>query len=46
VHARLYRPCVTQFSTKASPENTPLGRHLQKLEDTIDLYVQKAKLAA
>jgi hypothetical protein len=46
VHARLYRPSVTQFSTKAPPENSRLRRHFQKLEDTIDIYLQEAKLAA
>ena len=45
VHARLYRPSLTQFSAKAPPQNSRLGRHFQKLEDTIDIYVQEAKLA-
>jgi hypothetical protein len=45
VHARLYRPCVSQFNTKAPPKHSPLGRHFQKLEDTINTYVQEAKLA-
>jgi hypothetical protein len=46
VHARRYRPSVTQFSSKSPPENSRLGRHFQNLEDTIDIYVQEAKLAA
>jgi len=46
VHARLYRPSVTQFTTNAPPENSRLARHFQKLEHTIDTYVQEARLAA
>jgi hypothetical protein len=46
VHARLYRPGLTQFSTKAPPENFRLILQFQKLEDTIALYIQEASLAA
>ena len=45
-HARLYRPSVTQFNRKAPPANSPLARHFQKLEHTIDTYIREAKLAA
>jgi hypothetical protein len=45
-HARLYRPSVTQFNTKAPPANSRLAHHFQKLEHTIDTYLQEAKLAA
>ena len=45
-HARLYRPSVTQFSSKAPPANSPLARCFQKLEHTIDTYIREAKLAA
>jgi len=45
VHARLYRPGVTQLSTKAPPENSRLALQFQKLEDTIGLYIQEANLA-
>jgi hypothetical protein len=45
-HARLYRPSVTQFNTKAPPPNSRLAQHFQKLEHTIDTYLREAKLAA
>jgi predicted MarR family transcription regulator len=45
VHARLYRPAVTQFSTKAPPENSRLALPFQKLDDTIGRYIQEANLA-
>jgi len=45
-HARLDRPSVTQFSSKAPPANSPLARCFQKLEHTIDTYIREAKLAA
>jgi hypothetical protein len=44
-HARLYRPCVTQFSAKAPPVNSRLALQFQKLEDTIHTYIQEANLA-
>ena len=46
VHARLYRPAVTQFSTKAPPENARLALPFQKLDDSIGLYIQEANLAS
>ena len=45
-HARLYRPSITQFNSKAPPANSRLAQHFQKLERTIDTYVREAKLAA
>ena len=45
-HARLYRPSVTQFNSKAPPAASRLAQHFQKLEHTIDAYVREAKLAA
>lgn len=45
-HSRLYRPSVTQFSSKAPPHNSRLARQFQKLENTIHTYVQEANLVA
>jgi hypothetical protein len=44
-HARLDRPSVTQFNSKAPPTNSRLAQHFQKLEHTIDTYIREAKLA-
>ena len=46
VHARLYRPVVTQVMAHAPPENSPLRRHFAKFEDLIDQHIQREKLAA
>jgi hypothetical protein len=45
-HSRLYRPSVTQFSSKAPPHNSRLALQFQKLENTIHTYVQEANLVA
>ena len=45
-HARLYRPSVTQCSTKDPPHNSRLALQFHKLENTIHTYVQEANLAA
>jgi len=46
VHARLYRPVVSQVMANAPPDGSDLRRHFAKLEEEIDERIQRAKLVA
>jgi hypothetical protein len=46
VHARLYRPGVTQILPNAPPMTSALQRAFRALEGEIDQQIRHAKLAA
>jgi hypothetical protein len=45
-HARLFRPALGELFAQEFPEDTPLRRALEKFDEQVDRYIERAKVPA